>query len=445
MNPILRFTYRVLQGMAIVATETYFRKIVFINRQYLASDAPLIVICNHPNTVVDPLLAVMYTREPCYLLANYGLFKNPIAGAILRTLYCIPVKRVKDVAAGEARNNDDAFRASEEHLMAGRSLFVAAEGTSYTERHIREFKTGAARILFEAEAKTDFKLNLRILPIGLTYSDPLKFGSDVVVEVGEPFSADDWRERYEENPVKTVDDFTLFVEQKFYDLTINCDDVNEDYFLQKLEALLESENRLYTEGSYFRSKKILSRIQNWKKTDVAGFATFEQQVETYFSRLNGLKIKDANTNTFQSTLSLTKTLLGLPFFIIGLVPNLIPAWLSDGLVRWLKLDVAYDTTVRMLAGFVLFPLLWWLETELFCAYWTPKITEIGAFQTILLTALFLASGLLAWRAYTEGSLFFNFQKYKTADSDGSLTKLRQPIVDKLAEIVSESQLVHTSY
>jgi glycerol-3-phosphate O-acyltransferase / dihydroxyacetone phosphate acyltransferase len=445
MNPILRLTYRVLQGIAIVATETYFRKIVFINRQYLASDAPLVVICNHPNTVVDPLLAVMYTREPCYLLANYGLFKNPIAGAILRTLYCIPVKRVKDVAAGEARNNDDAFRASEEHLMAGRSLFVAAEGTSYTERHIREFKTGAARILFEAEAKTDFKLNLRILPIGLTYSDPLKFGSDVVVEVGEPFSADDWRERYEENPVKTVDDFTLFVEQKFYDLTINCDDVNEDYFLQKLEALLESENRLYTEGSYFRSKKILSRIQNWKKTDVAGFATFEQQVETYFSRLNGLKIKDANTNTFQSTLSLTKTLLGLPFFIIGLVPNLIPAWLSDGLVRWLKLDVAYDTTVRMLAGFVLFPLLWWLETELFCAYWTPKITEIGAFQTILLTALFLASGLLAWRAYTEGSLFFNFQKYKTADSDGSLTKLRQPIVDKLAEIVSESQLVHTSY
>jgi glycerol-3-phosphate O-acyltransferase / dihydroxyacetone phosphate acyltransferase len=445
MNPILRFTYRVLQGMAIVATETYFRKIVFINRQYLASDAPLIVICNHPNTVVDPLLAVMYTREPCYLLANYGLFKNPIAGAILRTLYCIPVKRVKDVAAGEARNNDDAFRASEEHLMAGRSLFVAAEGTSYTERHIREFKTGAARILFEAEAKTDFKLNLRILPIGLTYSDPLKFGSDVVVEVGEPFSADDWRERYEENPVKTVDDFTLFVEQKFYDLTINCDDVNEDYFLQKLEALLESENRLYTEGSYFRSKKILSRIQNWKKTDVAGFATFEQQVETYFSRLNDLKIKDVNTKTFPPALSLGKTLLGLPLLIIGLIPNLIPAWLSDGLVRWLKLDVAYDTTVRMLAGFVLFPLLWWLETELFCAYWTPKITDIGAFQTILLTALFLASGLLAWRVYTEGSLFFNFQKYKTADSDGSLTKLRQPIVDKLAEIVSESQLVHTSY
>jgi glycerol-3-phosphate O-acyltransferase / dihydroxyacetone phosphate acyltransferase len=436
MNLILRGTYRLLQGMAIVATETYFRKIVFINRQYLASDAPLVVICNHPNTVVDPLLAVMYTREPCYLLANYGLFKNPIAGAILRTLFCIPVKRVKDVAAGEERNNDDAFRASEEHLMAGRSLFVAAEGSSYTERHIREFKTGAARILFEAESKTDFALNLRILPIGLTYSDPLKFGSDVVVEVGAPFSADDWRERYAENKQKTVDDFTLFVEQKFYDLTINCADVDEDYFLQKLEAVIRSEKEIYTEGSYFRSKKILAFIQNWKKTDAASFATFEQQVETYFARLNDFKIKDVNPTTFPSALSLGKTILGFPFLIIGLIPNLIPAWLSHNLVKWLKLDAAYDTTVRMLAGLVIFPLFWWLQTELFCAFFVPKITNIGAFPTILLAVLYLASGLLAWRVYTEGSLFFNFRKYKTANSDGALTQMRQPIVDKLNSIVS---------
>jgi hypothetical protein len=115
---------------------------------------------------------------------------------------------------------------------------------------------------------------------------------------------------------------------------------------------------------------------------------------------------------------------------------LIPAWLSHGLVRWLKLDAAYDTTVRMLAGLVLFPLLWWLETALFCAYWVPKITDIGVFQTILLTILYLASGLLAWRVYTEGSLFLNFKKYKTADLDGLLTKQRQPIVDKLNFIVS---------
>jgi glycerol-3-phosphate O-acyltransferase / dihydroxyacetone phosphate acyltransferase len=436
MNPILRLVYRFLQGLAIITLEIYFRKIVFINRQYLASDGPLVVICNHPNTVVDPLLTVMYMSEPCYLLANYGLFKNPIAGAILRTLFCIPVKRVKDVAEGEARNNDNAFRESEAHLMAGRSLFVAAEGSSYTERHIREFKTGAARILFEAESKTDFALNLRVLPVGLTYFDPLKFGSDVVVEVGEPFSADDWRERYAENRTKTVDDFTLFVENKFHDLTINCADVDEDYFLQKLEAVIQSEKRLYTEGSYFRSKKILAFIQDWKKTDAEGFATFEQQVETYFSRLKALTLEEVNPTTFKTVLSFWKCVLGFPFLIIGLIPNFIPAWLCHNLVKWLKLDSAYDTTVRMLAGLVIFPVLWWLETALFCTFFFPNITDLGFFQTILLLIAYIASGLLAWRVYTEGSLFLNVQKYKRANADGSLTQLRQPIVDKLNSIVS---------
>ncbi len=430
MNPILALVYRLLQGLAILTTEIYFRKILFINKQYLKSDAPLVVICNHPNTVIDALLAVMYTREPCFLLANYSLFKNPIAAAILRTLFCIPVKRVKDVAVGEERNNDDAFRASEAHLMSGRSLFVAAEGSSYTERHIREFKTGAARIIFKAESQTNYALNLRILPIGFTYFDPLKFGSDVVAVVGEPFSADDWRERYEKNGFQAIDEFTLFIEKKFHDLTIHCEDVAEDHFLQKLEALLQSEKPLNTEGGYFRSKKLLTSIQNWKKTDATGFDAFKNEVENYFAQLNNLGLKDTITQHFPTAL-LWKCLLGFPFFIVGLIPNLLPAWLSDGLVRWLRLDSSYDTTVRMLAGLVLFPLCWWLETELFCGVFFPKMGDLNLFYSFLLTIFFIFSGLLAWHIYTEGGRFFNILKYKRANSDGVLTRLRQAIMDKM--------------
>jgi glycerol-3-phosphate O-acyltransferase / dihydroxyacetone phosphate acyltransferase len=437
MNPILRLVYRLLQGMALLANEVYFRKIHYINKQYLSAKGPLVVIANHPNTVVDPLLAIMYTPEPVFLLANYGLFKNPIAGAILRTLFCIPVKRVKDVEVGEERNNDDAFRESEQHLMAGRSIFAAAEGSSYTERHIRPFKTGAARILFAAEAQSDFKLNVRILPVGLTYFDPLKFGSDVVVEVGEPFSAADWQDRYAQNPQETVDNFMQSVEHKFHDLTIHCANVEEDHFLQKLEAVAQSEKPLNTEGVYFRSKKILTFVQNWKKTDAAGFGVFEQQVEAYFSRLNALKLKDVQPEKFSATSSLAHCLFGFPLFILGLIPNLMPAWLSDSLVKWLKLDPAYDTTVRLLFGFfIIFPMSYWLETEFLCKYFFPSLIDIGFFQTILLIAFYIVSGLLAWRIYREGGRFLNFQKYKSADKDGSLTRLRQPILDVIKQFIS---------
>ncbi|MDZ7877498.1 MAG: 1-acyl-sn-glycerol-3-phosphate acyltransferase [Saprospiraceae bacterium] len=432
MNPVLYLVYRLLQGMAILGNEVYFRKIHYINKQYLSADGPLVVICNHPNTVVDPLLAIMYAREPVFLLANYSLFKNPIAGAILRTLFCIPVKRVKDVAERENRDNDDAFRKSEQHLKEKRSIFLAAEGSSYTERHIRTFKTGAARILFAAESQSDFKLNVRILPVGLTYFDPLKFGSDVVVEVGAPFSAADWKDRYAQNPQETVNNFMQYIEDKFHDLTIHCENVKEDHFLQKLEAVIQSEKPLDTEGVYFRSKKILMSIQEWKKSDATGFKVFEQQVETYFSRLKTLKLKDVKTEKFSVSKSLGLCIVGFPAFIIGLIPNFIPAWIANGLVRWLKLDSAYDTTVRLIFGFFLiFPMLYWIETELFCAFLFPNLTNISFFQTILLIVFYITSGLLAWRVYTEGGRFLNFQKYKRANSDGSLTAMRQPILDVL--------------
>jgi hypothetical protein len=252
----------------------------------------------------------------------------------------------------------------------------------------------------------------------------------VVVEVGEPFSVADWQDRYAQNPQETVDNFMEYVEHKFHDLTIHCKNVEEDHFLQKLEAVVQSEKPLNTEGVYFRSKKILAFVQNWKKTDAAGFKAFEQQVEAYFSRLNTLKLKDVQAKNFSSLKSLASCLFGFPFFIIGLIPNLIPAWLSDSLVKWLKLDSAYDTTVRFLFGFFLFfPILYWSETKLFCAYFLPNITDIGFFWTILLVAFYIVSGLLAWRVYTEGGHFLNFQKYKRADADDSLTVLRKPIVD----------------
>lgn len=439
MNPILALVYRFLQGLCILSLRIYFRKIVYLNRQHLTADGPLVVVCNHPNTVVDPLLAVMYTREKCFLLANYSLFKNPIVGAILRTLYCIPVKRTQDVAEGAVRNNDDAFRESREHLTAGRSLFVAPEGSSFTERHVREFKTGTARIILEAESTANFTLNVRVLPIGLTYYDPLKFGSDVVVEVGAPLSVKNWQQMYAENPPQAAEDFTQFIENQFHTLSIHCADVVEDHFLQKVEAIVQSEKPLElvendsnTEGVYFRSKKLLAYIQDWRKTDVEGFTVFKNEVETYFSSLNQLGIKDINTTFFNSMKSFALILIGLPFLIIGALPNFLPAWFSHNLVKWLKLDSAYDTTVRLLSGvFIFFPILWWLETRFVFTYFVPKIADFGFFQTILLVIAYIASGLLAWRIYTEGVSFLNWQRYKRADADGSLTKLRAPIVDKL--------------
>ena len=426
MNPFMKGVFRFLQALAIISLNIYYRKIVYINRSNLRAKGPLMNVSNHMNTGLDPLFSLMYSRETCNVLANYGLFKNPISGAILRRLFCIPIQRIQDVAPGETPQNEDAFKACDEHLQAGGSIYIAPEGTSYAERHIRECKTGTARIVFSAEAKNNFALDLRILPVGITYYDGLKFGTDVVVEVGEPFSADSYANAYAENPRQAVNDLTQDIENQFVNLTINCKDADEDRFLKKLEILLSNDAPLDVEAHHWRSKKLIAKIHDWQAQDTTGFDQFKNKVETYFSTLDSLTLKDASPKTTNTPLSILGILVAFPALLVGFLGNIIPAWLSNSMISLAKVDESYDSTIRFCAGLVFFPLFWWLQSEaLFYGI------DLNFFETLAYIIVLIGTGLLAWRVYTEGGKVLNFYQYKKANRDGYLMTLRQPIVDTL--------------
>lgn len=413
----------------------YFKRIVFKNQERLRSEGPLLVISNHPNTVIDPLMALYRMPTICHLLANYSLFKNPISGFLLSNLFCIPIQRITDVPEGQPLQNDDAFKKCDEHLLSGGCIYIAAEGTSWPERVIRNFKTGTARIAFNAEMKADFKLDLRILLIGISYSDPLKFGSDVRVEVGELISVDEWHAEYIREPRKVVQEFTDHIENKMRDLVIDCRDIEEDIFLKKLETVLTIEKPIDTEGGYQRSKKLLKDLHDWQKSDETGFKTFKYDVETYFSKLKDLKINDLNDKKFDSYM-LPKLILGFPIFIYGFMNNIIPTWLSDKMVSWLKQHEAYDTTVRYVSGLVLFPLFWWIQAKIVTHYlndfFTPNL-PIGwlYFFTVIPT------GLAAWWFYKKGQYYLDYLTYKKADKKGEMRYARQQIVQTLNQMTND--------
>jgi glycerol-3-phosphate O-acyltransferase / dihydroxyacetone phosphate acyltransferase len=430
--------YRLLQVLMWLTLHLYFKRIVFKNQERLKSKGPLLVISNHPNTVMDPLVALYRMPAICHLLANYSLFKNPISGFLLSNLFCIPIQRYADVPEGQPLQNDEAFAKCDDHLLSGGCLYIAVEGTSWPERVVREFKTGMARIAFSAEMKTDFKLDLRVLPIGITYSDGLKFGSEVRVEVGELISADDWQADYINEPRKVIQNFTDHVESKMRDLVIDCRDVDEDTFLKKLELVLNNENTLGTEGEYQRSKKLLTALHNWGKTDEMAYKAFRNQVESYFSKLNALKINDVNDKNFDAFM-LPKLLLGFPVFIYGFVNNIIPAWLSDKMIGWLKQHEAYDTTVRYVSGLVLFPLFWWLQAKIVVQYLNGFFNNHLPLAWLYVLTV-IPTGLVAWRLYKKWQQYLDYLTYKKEDKKGEMRYARLEIV-KTLNLMANSTLV----
>lgn len=379
INPFLWALYHLLRVVAWICVRVFFRRFVITGREHLRdTSGPIIVVVNHPSTLMDVLAPGAYINRVMFFLANYGLFKNPISNVILRTLYCIPVKRKEDVAEGENRNNDSAFEQSFRHLEKGGALFVAPEGVSWMNRMVRPFKTGTARIALGAEQRQNGNLGVRILPVGLTYNAPHHFRSNLVMQVGEPIEVSDWLAAWSVNPTEAVDDLTLHTENIVRSLAIHAGDEDGDALLHRIEAFLQAADPLPFMEDFHRSKTIADRIAAAPVEPAARAA--------YYRDLEHEYITGPVPAPEKSVIDYIFLIVGFPLTLVGLafwfLPCFIPWWLN----KKLNLYIGYSSTVKVLAGFfITFPLAIW-------GVWRigqPYFTEWWKFPAVL-----IAFGLL---------------------------------------------------
>ncbi|MFK8105018.1 MAG: 1-acyl-sn-glycerol-3-phosphate acyltransferase, partial [Saprospiraceae bacterium] len=175
MKAFLYLFYHSVRLLALTIFRLFYGKKTILNQKNLKVDYPCILVSNHPNTLHDPLhVAAKVDHRIVHFLVNAGLFATPFTNWFFSTFYCIKIERPQDVKGGKI-SNEKAFEACDIFLRQGGCLYIAPEGTSRVERHIRKMKTGAARIALSAERHNNYQLGLKILPVGLNYDNPTKF------------------------------------------------------------------------------------------------------------------------------------------------------------------------------------------------------------------------------------------------------------------------------
>lgn len=364
LNPILYFIYYCFKVLIEATRRAFYSKITVVNKERGRFKNPCIVVSNHPSTMLDPLNAAEEIQTEVYFLANASLFKNPIAGWILRKLYCIPIERHKDTG-GKPLDNQASFEQAIGHLAKGGCLYIAPEGVSVVERSLRKLKTGTARIALATESRHHFQLGLSILPIGLNYSDPTKFRSHLLTILGEPIQVADFQQDWEQDEMEAVRKLTDYVSEKLASLLLNTSDPEEDKLLCYLEEMMQNENRLPSYPHFKRSQQVLSDLQKSKISNPDSFAKFREMAFNYFEQLNMLKTTDLaikwrkeGKNHWPMFLLLTAT---LPFFLPGFLIHFVPIFASKTISRALNKDIDWAPTINFLVGFVVYPLLLLLE------------------------------------------------------------------------------------
>ena len=290
--------YAFLKLIVKIATRIFFKKISVNNKKLIPKEGPLIVVANHPNTFMDPVLIAALMKQQVYFLAKSTVFGSPIKDWVLgNILNMIPVYRKQDLPPGKSANNQAVFEKCFDFLKNKGTLLIFPEGTSVMEKKLREIKTGTARIALGAEAENDFNLGVKILTVGINYSEGEKFRSDVTLNIDEPINVSEWKETYNNSTSDVAHKLTEHIREKLEDQLVVTKDKEHERLLEQTELIFKNElaesiDLPKKEKDFLISKGISDALKYFEENDSQMLASLQTSINRYFRKLDLLGLHD---------------------------------------------------------------------------------------------------------------------------------------------------------
>ena len=388
---------RILLSLLLAAVRLFYRRSRLGGA--LPPDGPVLLVANHPNGLVDPLLLHEATHRDVRFLGKSTLFELPVLGRLARTLGAIPVYRQQD--GGAAELNAHAFRDVERALAEGELIALFPEGVSHNEPELVDLKTGAARMALGAEAAADWGLGVRIVPAGLTYADKGRFRSRVAVWVGQGLEVADWRPAYERDPRAAARELTEAIAERLAAVTLQLE-------LWEDRPLIELAERIWRPASgperVARTADLASGWRRLSEEEPDAAADLRERVESFRDRLVALDVRPGDLDVHYSfagvaryaATNLAVLLLGAPVLLLGSLLWCLPYAGVALVARRVRPTPDLEATVKLLGAFVLYP-LWLAGLALFALLQAG----LGPALATLLLAPLLGLGALQLAAHRE--------------------------------------------
>ncbi|WWC91816.1 uncharacterized protein L201_006763 [Kwoniella dendrophila CBS 6074] len=387
------FSHGPLCALANSAICSFFRQIEVHGGENVPDQGPIIFACSHANMALDP--AILSNTIPHGHYLHYwvkdSLFKNPVAGAILRNAGNIAVDR-------KTKNNQKLFRGTFEALALDESIGVFPEGTSHTEPHMIPLKDGTSwsaleyvRYLKGTEENAGPKKGKKaiVIPVGIAYVDKRKYRSRVVVHYGEPITMDSYESQFlsekEGDSRLAVKRMTWTIDTELKKMTVNAPDWDTAFAAQMARELLwirEDDLALKdyvqvsqtlvdlftTPGESIESLKSIlatyhrlltsSRLTNSALSDISLSSTLDPSLPVSlpnrFSTLFHF-IKDTLICLFHLPFFIVPMLIHIPVYIMGYQGSKLA---EEEMETQAQMKVAFGVLISLIYYPVLFFLLW---------------------------------------------------------------------------------------
>ena len=396
--------YAILRPYVDFVTTLYFRTKSF-NYDKVPKDDIIIFALNHQNALMDALALLATAKKQPVFLARADIFKKKTANKILTFLKILPIYRIRD-GKESLRNNDVIFQKTIDVLKNKNGLVILPEGTHGGLRKLKNLKKGIFRIALEAEESNDFKLNIKIIPVGLDYSSYANFRSKLLVYYGNPISVSDYYEEYKANKPRALNQLRekLSDEMKKYMVHIESDEyydmidcIRYLYLPQMIDVMSLKDKK--QPNQLFAQQNIIKHIEDFVENNPEEAKELNATTQKYRELLEKLNFKNwviqkQKISTLGILAQLILMILLSPIYLYGglinYLPYKIPVWLTKNVK-----DPQFLSSFRSVVSMILFPVYYIIITLVglfvFDAWW---------FKIVVPTAG-LITGLFAFHYYIE--------------------------------------------
>ncbi len=347
----------------------FYRKVIVYNRERIPKKGHLIFTPNHQNALLDALALLCTVDRQLIFLARSDIFRKKKIANILYYLKILPIFRIRD-GYSEVRKNTDTFNKTIEVIKAGNGLVILPEGDYVRKHQLRPLKKGFARIAFQTEEANEFKLDLKIVPVGLHYSDYDEIRGELIINFGHPISVSDYYEIYQSSPAIAINQITKKLSESLKPLMLDLPDEDYKFFNDVLQIHVSRLKQLkkYSSKDLGIENEFIESLTKVKEEKPEEFKELKSVHNSIIEQLSKVGIKNRNKFLLpqKSWPVLFKTLqliLGLPFFLYGSINNFFPFLITDYIVKKVK-DVGFRSSFRFVISLLAFPVFYMIQTIL---------------------------------------------------------------------------------
>lgn len=370
----------------------FFRRVEVMGEERLPLGRPMVLVSNHVNGLVDPVLLLGPLPVRPRLLAKSTLWKNPVVRPFANWAGAIPVYRHQDQV--DTAQNEETFIRCHEVLAQGGAVALFPEGKSHSEPALQPLKTGLARIVLGAERRFP-GLGVRIVPVGLTFDQKESFRSQALVQVGEPIDPEPEILLDKVDNPAAVRALTARVSQALEEVTLNYGSWEDARLIARAAEIygragVELPGRRRLAETFPIQRAFIEGYEDLRRHFPERVDAVVEAVRSYDRLLHALHLRDdqvAAAYPFSPVLrfvgrTLLRLLIHLPLAIVGTILN----WLTYQLIGPIATLVARGVpdqvaTYKLFGAVLLFPLTWIAESFIaghYLGWWAAPIVLLLA-------------------------------------------------------------------